>query len=320
MFSIRVTLLETAGVLALAAGCYASGTSTASSSPRPTTAAGTLAPFERIRSTVGFSSPESAIYDASQHVWFVSNVAGQPGAKDHNGFISRLKDDGSIDSLHFIKSGVAGAVLDAPKGLALHGDTLWVADIDVARAFDTRSGRPLATVDFAPLHALMLNGAAVGPDGHVYFTDTAIETANGQTKHVAPDKIFEIGANHQPRIAVQDSAMEGADGISWDANRNAFLVVGFTGKAITAWRPGESSVQRVTTGPGKFDGCFVLPDGRALVSSWADSSLYVLSGASLTRVVSGTLPAPADLHVGEGGTRIAIPLLNSNEVVFYTMP
>lgn len=284
------------------------------------TAAGTIAGFTKVRTTVGFDSPESAIYDPAQHVWFVSNIAGQPDKKDHNGFISRLKDDGSMDSLHFIKSGVGGVVLDAPKGLALHGDTLWVADIDMGRAFDARTGRPLYSVDFAPFHALMLNGTALGPDGRVYFTDTAIETVNGQTKHVAPDKIFEVGPGRRPAIAVQDSAMEGADGISWDAERGRFLVVGFTGNAITAWRPGAGSVQRVTTGVGKFDGCYVLPDGRALVSSWADSSLYVLSGSTLTRVVSGTLPAPADLHVGEGGTRVAIPLLNSNEVVFYTMP
>jgi len=283
-------------------------------------AGGTLAGFTKVRSTVGFDSPESAIYDPAQHVWFVSNVAGKPDAKDHNGFISRLREDGSVDSLHFIKSGVGGAVLDAPKGLALHGDTLWVADIDVGRAFDARTGRPLYSVDFAPFHALMLNGTAVGPDGHVYFTDTAIETVNGQTKHAAPDKIFEVGPGRQPRIAVQDSSMEGADGISWDAGRGRFLVVGFTGKAISAWRPGSSSVERVATGVGQFDGCQVLPDGRALVSSWADSSLYVLTGSSLARVVSGVLPSPADLHVGENGTRVAIPLLNRNEVAFYTMP
>ncbi len=286
----------------------------------PAQASGTLAGFTKVRSTVGFDSPESAIYDPVQRVWFVSNIAGKPDAKDHKGFISRLKEDGSMDSLHFITSGVNGAMLDAPKGLALHGDTLWVADIDVGRAFDARTGRPLYSVDFAPFHALMLNGTAVGPDGRVYFTDTAIETVNGQTKHVAPDKIFEVGPGRQPRIAVQDSSMEGADGISWDATHGRFLVVGFTGKAITAWRPGASSVERVTTGAGQFDGCQVLPDGRALVSSWADSSLYVLSGTSLTRVVSGVLPSPADLHVGENGTRVAIPLLNRNEVAFYTMP
>lgn len=300
------------------AACTHSSASVATRAP--VQASGTLAGFTKVRSTVGFDSPESAIYDAAQHVWFVSNIAGKPDAKDHNGFISRLKEDGSVDSLHFIKSGVGGAILDAPKGLALHGDTLWVADIDMGRAFDARTGRPLYSVDFAPFHALMLNGTAVGPDGRVYFTDTAIQTVNGQTKHVAPDKIFEVGPNHQPSVAVQDSSMEGADGISWDATRGRFLVVGFTGKAITAWRPGASSVEHVTTGVGQFDGCQVLPGGRALVSSWADSSLYVLSGTSLRRVVSGVLPSPADLHVGENGTRVAIPLLNRNEVAFYTVP
>ena len=314
MKSTKATIITFAAF----AACAHNGPSV--STRAPAQAGGTLARFTKVRSTVGFDSPESAIYDPALHVWFVSNIAGKPDAKDHNGFISRLREDGSIDSLHFIKSGVAGAVLDAPKGLALHGDTLWVADIDVGRAFDARSGRPLYSVDFAPFHALMLNGTAVGPDGRVYFTDTAIESVNGQTKHVAPDKIFEVGPGHQPRVAVQDSAMEGADGISWDATRDRFLVVGFTGKAITAWRPGALSVEHVTTGIGQFDGCQVLPDGRALVSSWADSSLYVLSGTSLTRVVPGGLPSPADLHVGENGTRVAIPLLNRNEVAFYTMP
>jgi hypothetical protein len=201
----------------------------------------------------------------------------------------------------------------------LHGDTLWVADIDVARAFDARSGKPLASVDLRPFHALMLNGAAVGPDGRVYFTDTAIRLVDGQPRHAAPDRIFEIGPGLRGRVAVEDSAMEGADGISWDAAHRRFLVVGFTGKAITAWVPGTSRVQPVTTGVGQFDGCDVLPDGRALVSSWADSSLYVLRGDSLERVVSGALPTPADLHASRRRARVAIPLLSRNEVDFYTI-
>lgn len=286
----------------------------------PPSAAVAAEAFTRVGVTSGFDSPESAVYDSTQDMWFVSNIAGGAADKDHNGFISRLKGDGTLDSLHFIKSGVNGALLDGPKGLAIHGDTIWVADIDVARAFDKHTGKPLANVDFGPMHALMLNAIAVGPDGRIYITDTAIRLVDGRPRHVAPDRIFVIGSGLKGTTAVQDSSMQGADGISWDATRKRFVVVGFTGTAITAWRPGESKVEHLTSGVGQFDGDEVLPDGRALVSSWADSSLFVLSGDSLTRVISGGLPTPADLHVDMQRMRVAIPLSSQNEVLFYQMP
>lgn len=312
-------------LLASLAACSREGkpiaqTDTAKLGATPSAAPSATA-FTRIGEASGFDSPESAVFDSTQNVWFVSNVAGDAFAKDHNGFISRLKADGTVDSLHFIKSGVNGALLDGPKGLALHGDTIWAADIDVARAFDRRTGKPLANVDLRPLHALLLNAIAVGPDGRVYITDTAIQPGpGGNPKKAAADKIFVIGPGLKPAIAVQDSAMEGADGISWDATQKRFIIVGFMGKAVTAWTPGARTVQHVASGVGQFDGCEWLPDGRTLVSSWADSSLYVLRGDSLTTVVAGGLPSPADLHVDLRTMRMAIPLLNANRVEFYQVP
>ncbi len=281
---------------------------------------GATAGFVRIGETKGFDEPESVVYDSTLNVWFVSNIVGDALTKDHNGFISRLKGDGTLDSLHFIRSGAAGATLDAPKGLALHSDTIWVADIDVARAFDKRTGAPLTTVDFAPLHAAMLNAIAVGPDGRVYITDTGLRAAGGGVQHVGPDRIFVIGPGLKPDVAVTDSAMDGPNGISWDASSQRFLVVGYTGPAITAWTPGESTVKRVTTGPGQFDGNASLGGGRSLVTSWADSSLYVLSADTLQRVVAGVLPSPADLHLDPRTMRVAIPLVLENKVVFYSVP
>lgn len=276
--------------------------------------------FTRSGETAGLDAPESAVFDSTQNVWFVSNIVGGATAKDHNGFISRLKSDGTLDSLHFIKSGVNGALLDGPKGLALHGDTIWTADIDVARAFDRHTGKPLASVDFGPLHAKLLNAIAIGPDGRVYITDTAIEMVGSAPKRVGRDRIFVIDRGLKARVAVEDSSMDGADGISWDAANNRFIVVGFMGPAITTWTPGASHAQPLTKGVGQFDGCEVLSAGHALVSSWADSSLFVLDGDSLTRVVAGGLPTPADLHVDRRTNTIAIPLSSQNEVVFYTMP
>src|SRR5881397_2912827 len=68
-------------------------------------------------------NPESARYDRDLNLWFVSNVNGNPGAKDNNGYITRLKADGTPDSAKFITGGKKGVTLNGPKGLAITRDT-----------------------------------------------------------------------------------------------------------------------------------------------------------------------------------------------------
>ncbi len=82
----------------------------------------------------GFSKPESARFDPDQNIYFVSNINGDGNAHDNNGFISRVKADGSIENLRFIAGGTGGVTLNSPNGLVLHGDTLWVVDLDAVRA------------------------------------------------------------------------------------------------------------------------------------------------------------------------------------------
>jgi len=114
-----------------------------------TAAAADSAPAAAIALTVdSLAAPEAARFDPELGVYFVSNINGSPLGKDGNGFISRLTRDGKVDSLKFIAGGRGGAVLNAPKGMAINGDTLWVADIDAVRAFDKKSCKPIVTVIF----------------------------------------------------------------------------------------------------------------------------------------------------------------------------
>src|SRR3954464_7400223 len=93
-------------------------------------ARGDEAPQARfVKALDGFYGPEGVKYDAEQDVWFISNMLGYGSAKDGAGYIIRIPAGALGPPTLFIASGKNGAVLDAPKGMAIHGDTLWVADI-----------------------------------------------------------------------------------------------------------------------------------------------------------------------------------------------
>ena len=98
----------------------------------------------------GLPSSEAVVFDPRRDVYFVSNMNGDAGVKDGNGFITRITADGVVDSLHFIQGGRNGVTLNAPMGSLIQGDTLWVLDVDVLRGFDARTGAPIRTIDLAP--------------------------------------------------------------------------------------------------------------------------------------------------------------------------
>ena len=93
----------------------------------------------------GLGLPETALFDARRGVFLVSEIVGGPTTKDHNGRIIAVGLDGRRAPSPVVAGGWAGATLHAPKGMLLAGDTLWVADIDAVRAFDRRTGAPIAT-------------------------------------------------------------------------------------------------------------------------------------------------------------------------------
>ena len=268
----------------------------------------------KISATDGFSTPESAIWDAAQGVWFVSNINGNPSAKDGNGFISRLKADGTVDSLHFIVGGANGVTLNAPKGLAITGDTLWVADIDAVRGFQRITGAPVASVAVGA-QAHFLNDVVAGPDGTLYITDTGILfDAKGAATHPGPDRIYAVHGR-TVSVAAEGDWLERPNGIAWDNGAQHYLLVPFGGSALRSWAPGAAMGDSIGAGPGSQDGVEIL-DGTPLITSWADSTVFALVGGARRVLVHG-VNAPADIGLDRARRLLAIPLFMDNRVEFW---
>jgi sugar lactone lactonase YvrE len=261
-------------------------------------------------------TPESVLWDAASDVYFVSNINGNPSVKDNNGFISRLRPDGTIDSLHFIQGGRGGVTLNAPKGLAVRGDTLWVTDIDAARAFSATTGAPIASV--AVPGAVFLNDPAFGPDGSLYITDTGIGfDAKFNMSHPGPDRIFKIAPDRKVSVAVQGDTLKGPNGITWDAKNGRFIVVSNNGPYVFGWKPGDAAPTVIATGPGGFDGV-ELSDGMLYVSSWNDSTVSMYESGKEVKVISG-VGSPADIGYDAKRHRILIPVFLGNRVEIWQL-
>jgi sugar lactone lactonase YvrE len=308
-------------LLTATAACSSGENAADTSAARDTAAAASAAPamFASAGATDSMKTPESVRYDADLDAFFVSNINGNPSQKDGNGFIARVDAANTASVTMFAEGGKSGVTLNAPKGMAIVGDTLWVADIDAMRAFDKRTGAAIATVDLRPLRAKFLNDVVIGPDGTVYVTDSGLEfDASGNMSHPGPDQIFRI-KGRTPSVAIKaDSGLNGPNGIAWDATNARFVVGPFSGSAIFAWKDGDSTVTQIATGPGGYDGVEVLADGRILVTSWADSGVHAVSNGTATKVVAN-VDGAADIGIDTKRNVVAVPRFMAGRVEYFTI-
>lgn len=264
-------------------------------------------------------APESARYDPELDVFYVSNVNGNPSQHDGNGFIAIVRADSLGAAMKtLVEGGKNGATLDAPKGLALTGDTLWVADINHVRAFNRRTGAPIVDIDLTSQKATFLNDITVGGDGSLYVTDTGIAMdANGAMSHPGVDQIFKISGGKA--TALRPDSLDAPNGIAWDKANGRFIVAPTGGKNVKTWKEGDKAAATLVSGPGQYDGVEILADGRVLVTSWADSAVHVIQNGTLSTLVRG-VNGPADIGVDTKRNVLAIPRLADNKVEYYKIP
>lgn len=110
----------------------------------------------------GFDMPESIVTDAANNQLFVSNIAGHPAEADGNGYVSRVSADGTLLDLEWATG------MDAPKGMALFGDSLIVADLTKLHVVSRATGQITQTLH--PEGAVFLNDVTASAD-RVWISD-----------------------------------------------------------------------------------------------------------------------------------------------------
>jgi len=158
MKNLKNKISKTASALTVAATLALPIMSSATASASGNT--GALTPLWQLNN---FDQPESVVSDASGQHLYVSNINGQPTQLNGKGYISKLSINGKVLQQHWLKG------MDAPKGMAIKGDTLYVADMQQVHVVSLSKGEIITR--FTAPKAKMLNDITIGDDGSVYISD-----------------------------------------------------------------------------------------------------------------------------------------------------
>lgn len=259
---------------------------------------------------VGFMTPESVLYDAVADIYIVSNIQGSPLGADDQAFISRVSPDGNVLALKWIDSASADVALDAPKGLALVGDVLYVADITQVRKFDRNTGKPLGSI--AIEGSTFLNDIAAAPDGSVYVSDSGLTTGFAPS---GTDAVVRIGKDDKVTPVIKDVALGRPNGLLASAD-GVWVVTFGSGELYRVDGKGQrADIKKLPK--GSLDG-IIQAGSSVVISSWEASALYSADGDGFKELVTG-LDAPADIGLDTKRNRVLVPLFNQNAVAIHQL-
>ena len=269
---------------------------------------------------VGLSTPESVLHDDVADVYLVSNVDGKPAEADGKGFISRLTPDGGVENLKWIDSGKNKVTLNAPKGMAIAGDLLYVADLDTVRIFDRKTGAPMGDVKIPG--ATFLNDVGVASDGRIIVSDTGLKSGANGLESSGSDAVYAIEAG--PKDAKQRKVtplmkskdLGGPNGVL--ARGDKTWVVGFgNGELYSLDAKGKKGdVQKLPK--GSLDGIVMIGDD-VVVSSWEGNAIYRGKPGGELKVLIEDVKSPADMGYDKKRGRLLVPLFTDSEIRAYDL-
>jgi len=254
----------------------------------------------------GLAQPESVVQDPATGSLYVSSIAGAIMQKDGNGFISKLKPDGTMIEREWVKG------LNAPTGLALYDRKLYVADVDQLVEINVASGE--IANRYAAKGATFLNDLATDAEGVVYASDTPTNT------------IWRLkDGSFEPWLT--NDALNGPNGLLVQGDK---LIVASFGKmpgegqkqelaGLLSVNLEDQAVSKLGSGEaiGNLDGIEPLKPGVYLVTDWAAGALYRIDAKGKAERLIDLNQGSADLTLLPDKKTVLIPMMLDNSLAAY---
>ncbi|GAB1467604.1 hypothetical protein MASR2M64_02780 [Candidatus Cloacimonadota bacterium] len=233
--------------------------------------------------------PESIAFDSMGKRFLVSNTKGKS--------IVSMSLDGKYSA--FLKGG-----LKAPRGIAIKGNDLFVADLNQIRIIDI--AKATITKSIPVEGAVLLNDIALDKVGLIYVTDTSANC------------VFIINSTNQAVNKIVSPLFKAPNGIIYDMPRNQMLIVGFSKQAsvLSLNTMNRNVTVFMDSIYSQLDGIAIDDLGRIYISSWEQEMILEIPQEQNRFIAKyKDIKNAADMFYYFPNNELIVPMHNKNKII-----
>ncbi|MEY3804755.1 MAG: hypothetical protein RL667_877 [Pseudomonadota bacterium] len=257
----------------------------------------------------GLKMPESVVQATDGRV-FVSEI---------NGF--GVDGDGQISVIEAGQVKLFAKGLDDPKGLAIIGQSLYVADnkrILKLALSGPKQGQAevFAAATTFPVMPMFLNDLEADLAGNLYVSDTGDLKGKGGA-------VYQINAQGQVRLLIngqQDSRILAPNGLLMDDTGDVLMVVDFASGILYSYNLATKQLLDIAAGFGGGDGVVQHANGSMFVSDWKNGKVFRLDMSGEVTPLAASYQSAADIALTKDEKVLMVPDMKAGELDFIVLP
>ncbi len=249
----------------------------------------------------GLKTPESVIQAKDGRI-FVSEI--NEFGKDGDGQISVIDGKGKLS--------IFATGMDDPKGLAIIGDYLYVADkTRILKVAPDGNWKVFVPAEAFPTTPQFLNDLERDLQGnHLYVSDSGDLEKGGAIYRISLDGKVTPIIDH-----TQDPRILAPNGLLMDDSGDVLLFVDFSSGVLYSLNMQNNILTDLAEGFGGGDGLVHHPNNLMYVSDWKNGKVFSVLHDEVKLVQDG-FQAAADIALTTDGKYILVPDMKAGELVW----
>lgn len=252
----------------------------------------------------GLKNPESVVQAKDGRI-FISEV--NKFDKDGDGRITMIDKAG--------KASTFASGLNDPKGLAIIGENLYVADKNkIMKITPDGKASVFAATEAFPVAPQFFNDLEADPQGNLYVSDSGdiMKTGKGGA-------IFKIDANGQVQLLIdgkQDARVMAPNGMLVDDTGDVLLYVDFTSGILYTYNQKTKVLTDIAEGFGGADGLVHHSNGTMYISDWKNGKVFSINIKGDVTLLKSGYQSSADIAITKDEAYLMVPDMNVGELDF----